>query len=130
MPLTQGVEAKLVSDLSSIHGVWQILFVGKNKENCITQLILIQHPVQLISCLHNTISIIAIYHKDQPLCILEVVPPQWPNLFKDCHDINSIIQNALMNCLHQSAQTSTSHHYEPHDLSKDEVLTNIFQMSR
>ncbi len=57
---------------------------------------LIQHPVQLISCLHNTISIIAIYHKDQPLCILEVVPPQWPNLFKDCHDINSIIQNALM----------------------------------
>jgi hypothetical protein len=40
MPLTQGVEAKLVSDLSSIHGVWQILFVGKNKENCITQLIL------------------------------------------------------------------------------------------
>jgi hypothetical protein len=40
MALTEGMEAKLVSYLSSIHGIRQILFVGKNKEDCITQLIL------------------------------------------------------------------------------------------
>ncbi len=40
MALTEGMEAKLVSYLSSIHSIRQILFVGKNKEDCITQLIL------------------------------------------------------------------------------------------
>ncbi|KAL4590737.1 hypothetical protein LXL04_003679 [Taraxacum kok-saghyz] len=41
---------------------------------------LIKHPVKLISSLHNTVTIIAINHKDKPLCVLEVVPPQWPDL--------------------------------------------------
>ena len=38
--LTQGVEAKLVCDLSSIHGIWQILLVGKYQQDCVTQLLL------------------------------------------------------------------------------------------
>ncbi|KAL7604840.1 hypothetical protein Lser_V15G14705 [Lactuca serriola] len=36
MALSEGVEAKLISDFSSIHCVWQILFVSKYKENCIS----------------------------------------------------------------------------------------------
>lgn len=38
-------------------------------------LYLIQHAVQLIPSLNNTVTIIAINHKDEPLCILEVVSP-------------------------------------------------------
>jgi len=40
MALAQWVEAKLVSNVCCIHRIGQILFVGKHKQNCITQLIL------------------------------------------------------------------------------------------
>lgn len=42
---------------------------------------LIQHPVQLIPCLNNSIPVIAINHKNQTLRVLEVVPPQWTDLY-------------------------------------------------
>jgi hypothetical protein len=38
--------------------------------------------MKLISCLHNTISIIAIHYKDETLSVLEVVSPQWPDLWQ------------------------------------------------
>ncbi len=41
---------------------------------------LIQHPVQLVASLPDTVPIIAIHHKDQPLCVLEVVSPQRADL--------------------------------------------------
>lgn len=40
LPLAQGVQAQLVCDLSSIHGVGQILFVGEDQQDGIPQLIL------------------------------------------------------------------------------------------
>ena len=42
---------------------------------------LIQHPVELISSLNNTFPIVAVYNKNQSLCVLKVVPPQGPDLF-------------------------------------------------
>lgn len=39
---------------------------------------LIQHPRQPMSCLINSIPIIAVHNKDQPLSVLEVVPPKGP----------------------------------------------------
>lgn len=41
---------------------------------------LVQHPMQLIFSLNNTITIIAVYHKNKSLCVLEVVSPQGSNL--------------------------------------------------
>jgi hypothetical protein len=38
--------------------------------------------VELISGLNNTLSVIAIHNKNEPLGVLEVVPPQGPDLFK------------------------------------------------
>jgi hypothetical protein len=35
--LTNGVQSELVSDLSSVHSVWQILLVGEHQEKGITQ---------------------------------------------------------------------------------------------
>jgi hypothetical protein len=40
VPLAQGMQAKLVSDFSSIHGIGKILFVCKHQQHSITQLIL------------------------------------------------------------------------------------------
>ena len=41
---------------------------------------LIQHTMQLIPSLNNTVTIIAVNHKDKSLSILEVVSPQRSNL--------------------------------------------------
>lgn len=42
---------------------------------------LIEHAMELISSFNNTIAIIAINHEDETLGVLEIVPPQWPDLF-------------------------------------------------
>lgn len=41
---------------------------------------LVQHPMQLVSGFHHTISVVTIHHEDQALRVLEIMPPQWPNL--------------------------------------------------
>lgn len=41
---------------------------------------LIQHPMQFIPCLNNSVSIIAVHDKYETLCVLEVVPPQGTDL--------------------------------------------------
>jgi hypothetical protein len=58
----------------------KILFVGEDQEKCIAQLVFVQHPLQLLSCLDNTISIIAVDDEDDALSVLEVVSPQRPDL--------------------------------------------------
>jgi len=78
--LAEGVETELVGDLSSIHGVWQILLVCENKEEGITKFIFVQHAMELIACLRDTLPIITIHNKDNTLCVLEVMAPQRTNL--------------------------------------------------
>ena len=41
------------------------LFVGENEENSVTQLILREHPHQLLPGFIHTLSIITVHHKDQ-----------------------------------------------------------------
>lgn len=47
--LAQGVEAELVGDLSSVHGVGQILLVGEDEEDGLAELVLVEHAVQLVA---------------------------------------------------------------------------------
>jgi hypothetical protein len=50
--LFEGVQAQLVSDVSCIHCIWQILLVGEHKQHCISQLLLPRyHHVRLFKCL-------------------------------------------------------------------------------
>ena len=58
----------------------QILLVGEDEEQCITQFIFIQHPLKFLSGLDNTIAIVAVNHKDDTLSVLEVVAPQGSDL--------------------------------------------------
>jgi hypothetical protein len=37
--------------------------------------------VKLISGLNNTLSVVAVHHKNKALGVLEVVPPQGPDLY-------------------------------------------------
>jgi len=82
VPLAQGVQAKLVGDFSSIHGIRKILFVCKYQKHSITELVLVQHTMELISGLNNTLSVVAVHNKNEALGVLEVVPPQGSDLLK------------------------------------------------
>ena len=95
--LSQRVKTQLVGDLGSVHGVlelcqqmskyyWipntdgQILLVGEDQKNGISELILIQHALQFLSGLNNTIAIIAVNNEDDALSVLEVMSPQRSDL--------------------------------------------------
>lgn len=71
------MQAELVSDLSSVHGVGQILLVGKDEEKSVPELVLVQHALELLAGLDNTIAIVAVDDEDDTLGVLEVVSPQW-----------------------------------------------------
>lgn len=58
----------------------QILFIGKDQEHSIPQLILIQHTLQLLTSFRHTVTIVAINNEDDALRILEVMPPERSDL--------------------------------------------------
>lgn len=58
----------------------KILLVGEDKENGISEFILVQHALKLLASLDNTVAIVAIDDEDDTLGVLEVVPPQWSDL--------------------------------------------------
>ena len=71
-PLPETVQAELVSDLCCIHGVRQILLVGEDEEKGVTELVFVEHSLQLLACLRDTLPIVGINHEDDALCVLEV----------------------------------------------------------
>jgi len=78
--LSQAMKTQLVCDLCGVHGVWQILLVGKDQKKSISELILVQHALQLLTSLDNTITIVAINDENDTLGVLEVMSPQRSNL--------------------------------------------------
>lgn len=62
----------------STHG--QILLVGEDQEQSISQLIFVEHSLQLLPSLNDTVAIVAVNHEDDTLCILEVMPPKRSDL--------------------------------------------------
>ena len=74
------MQAKLIGDLSSVHGVGQILLVREDQKKRIPELVLVQHPLQLLSGLYYTVTIVAVDDEDDALGVLEVMPPQWTDL--------------------------------------------------
>lgn len=58
----------------------QILLVGEDQEDSVSQLILIQHALELFTSLDNTITIVAVDDEDDTLGVLEVMSPQGTDL--------------------------------------------------
>lgn len=58
----------------------QILLVGKDKEESIPELVLVQHALELLARLDNTVAIVAVDDEDDTLGVLEVMPPQRTDL--------------------------------------------------
>ena len=71
VPVPHVVEAQLVSDLSRVHGLGQVLLVGKDQHHGVSQLVLRQHPVQLVPGLGYPLPVIAVHHEYQSISILK-----------------------------------------------------------
>jgi len=78
--LSQAVEAKLVCDLGGVHGIRQILLVCKDEEDGITELILVEHALELLASLDDTVTIVAVDDEDDTLGVLEVMSPERADL--------------------------------------------------
>lgn len=78
--MSQAVKAELVGDFGSVHGVGKILLVGKDQENGVAELVLVEHALKLFAGLNDTVTIVAIDDKDDTLGVLEVVSPEGTDL--------------------------------------------------
>jgi hypothetical protein len=58
----------------------QILLVGEDQEESVPQLVLVQHALELLARLNNTVAIVAVDDEDDTLGVLEVMPPERTNL--------------------------------------------------
>ena len=74
------MQAQLIRNLRRVHRIRQILLVGKDQEQRISQFILVQHPLQFFAGLDDTVAVIAVDDEDDALRVLEVVPPQGSDL--------------------------------------------------
>ena len=70
--LPKTVETKLVRNFCSIHGIREILLVGEDKEEGIPEFILIQHPLEFLPGLRDTLPIVGVDDEDDTLGVLEV----------------------------------------------------------
>jgi hypothetical protein len=58
----------------------QILLVGENQEHSVPELVLVQHSLELLTGLNNTVAIVAVDNEDDTLGVLEVMPPERADL--------------------------------------------------
>lgn len=74
------LEPELFGDLGGGHGVWQILLVGKDEQDSVSQFVLVQHALQFFPGLGDSVSVVGVDHEDDTLGVLEVVSPQRSDL--------------------------------------------------
>jgi hypothetical protein len=79
--------AYIVSSLSDLFRdtYGKILLVGKDQEDGIPELILVEHALELLTSLNNTVTIVGVDNEDDTLGVLEVVPPQRTDLVLTTH---------------------------------------------
>ena len=58
----------------------KILLVGKDQEESISQLVLVEHALQLLTGLDDTVTIVAVDDEDDTLGVLEVMSPEGTDL--------------------------------------------------
>jgi hypothetical protein len=58
----------------------KILLIGEDKEDGVTELVLVKHALQLLASLDNTVTIVAVDNEDDALGVLEVMSPERTDL--------------------------------------------------
>merc|ERR1740139_1785396 len=108
LPVTHVVQAQLLGNLCCSHGIRKILLICKYENKCIAHLILIQHFHELLACIFNTVAIVAVDDKDEPLCALVIVAPQRADLVLATHIPHCEANVLVLDCLHIEANRRDS----------------------
>ena len=66
------METQLVRDFSSVHSVGKILLVSKDEKEGVSEFILVQHPLEFLTSLYYTITIVGVHDENNTLGVLEV----------------------------------------------------------
>ena len=74
------MKTQLVCHFGGVHRVRQVLLVGEAEQHRVAQLVLVQHAHQLVARLVDALPVVTVDHKDEPLGVLEIVPPEWSDL--------------------------------------------------
>lgn len=94
------MKSELIGDLGSVHGVGQILLVGEDEEKSITELILVQHALKLLTSLADTVAIVGIDNEDDTLSVLEVYLVQVGNkrLYRLASTSHRVVEDVEVVC--------------------------------
>ena len=82
---SDGVEAELVSDFWGGHGSWKILLVGVNEDDSVLEFLIIDHFVELLSSVIDSVSVVGVDDEDDALGVGVVVSPQLSDLVLTAH---------------------------------------------
>ena len=74
-PLAETLKTKLIGDLRGIHCVGQVLLVREDEEESIAELVLVEHTLELLTCLGDTFPVVRVDDEDDTLRVLEVYIP-------------------------------------------------------
>ena len=69
------MQTKLVGDLRGVHGIGEILLVREDEQERIAELVLVEHTLQLLTCLGDTFPVVRVDDEDDALRVLEVYIP-------------------------------------------------------
>jgi hypothetical protein len=76
----QGGQAQLLCHIRRLHCLGQILLVGENEQDGLSELGLVEHAVQLLASVLGALAVVAVHDEDQALRVLVVVAPEGTNL--------------------------------------------------
>ena len=74
------MQAELVRHLRGAHGVGQVLLVGEHQQHGVAELVLVQHPVQLVAGGVDAVRVVRVDDEDEALRVLVVVAPERADL--------------------------------------------------
>lgn len=72
MSVAKRVQTELIGDFSRIHGIWQVLLVGKHQQESVAKFILVQHPLKFVTGFWHSVTVIRVHHENDTLRVLEV----------------------------------------------------------
>ena len=99
-PMSKVLQLELLHDFSSSHSIGQVLLVGKDQQNCVLHLWLLQHLVQFILGIIDSVAVRTIHHIDQTICAFKVVAPKSANLVLATHIPNVELDVLVFHGLH------------------------------
>mmetsp|Transcript_57895 Transcript_57895/g.130534 ORF Transcript_57895/g.130534 Transcript_57895/m.130534 type:complete len:209 (-) Transcript_57895:9-635(-) len=124
----QAMEPKLFRHLCSRHRAWQVLLVCEHEHDRVSQLILREHLSELLTCVINTVMVVAVYDKDDALRAQIVVAPELANLVLATDVPYCEGKGLVFDCFHVEADSGDRRHHLPKlELVEDGCLPSSVQ---